>query len=138
MPNLLTQLKRHEGLRLRPYRDTVGKLTIGFGRNLEDRGITEDEAKILLVNDVCRLRGELSEIDWWRALNDVRRDVIVNMAYNLGVSGVLGFERMIAALRAKDYELAAIEMLDSKWADQVGRRAVELSDQMHTGRRRPA
>lgn len=131
--NLYEQLKRHEGLRLKPYRDTVGKITIGYGRNLEDRGITEQEAEVLLIRDVIETQRQLARYGWFLLMNETRQDALVNMAYNLGMGGLLGFRRMIAALERRDYHSAAREMLDSKWARQVNHRATELAEQMRLG-----
>jgi|SRR5690554_6313570 len=130
---LRSQLKRHEGLRLKPYRDTVGKLTIGYGRNLDDNGISEPEAEMLLDNDIDRVAGELYRIRGYNTLSPVRQTVIANMAFNLGTPGLMGFRRMWAAIERQDYESAAREMLDSKWARQVGSRATELAEIMRDG-----
>jgi lysozyme len=130
---LLKQLQRHEGLRLRSYLDTVGKLTIGYGRNLDDRGISEDEAGFMLDNDIDLAVAELERLPLYLSLNPVRQAVLANMCFNLGMPRLLGFKRMIAALCREDFHAAAFEMLDSKWADQVGERAVELAGLMITG-----
>ena len=135
MGNLTDDLIRHEGFRRKPYRDTVGKLTIGVGRNLDDLGISEDEALFLLNNDITRVRTELVyAFRWFPKLNDVRRDVITNMAFNLGVPRLKRFKNMIRNIENADWVGAADEMLDSKWARQVGRRAKELSARMRMGR----
>ncbi|MFA5628138.1 MAG: glycoside hydrolase family protein [Thiohalomonadaceae bacterium] len=132
---LTEQLIRHEGLRLKPYRCPAGKLTIGIGRNLEDRGITEEEARYLLQNDInsviLALQKAIPEI--FRNISYNRQSVLVNMGFNLGVQGLLGFKKMLAALANCNFELAAKEMLDSKWARQVGKRATELADMMIRG-----
>jgi len=131
---LLRELVRDEGLRLKPYRCTAGKLTIGVGRNLEDRGITAEEADFLLLNDVKRFSAELDErLPWWKDLDPVRRRVILNMAFNLGVDGLLGFKSTLAAVKAKDWSKASAGMLSSKWASQVGLRADRLAKMMRTG-----
>jgi lysozyme len=131
---LRTQLKRHEGLRLHPYRDSVGVLTIGYGRNLEATGINEDEAEYLLSHDIDRaVRGLLARYAWFGALDPVRQAVLVNMAFNLGLSSLAGFTGTLAAVASGDYETAAAHMLASKWAAQVGGRARELAVQMRTG-----
>lgn len=130
---LLTQLKRHEGRRLRPYRDTVGKLTIGYGRNLDDNGITEEEAELLLVNDVRTSISELERFTWFAELNSARQGVLINMHFNIGLPSLLSFRKMIQAIKDKNYHEAAEQMLDSKWARQVGVRALELSEQMGSG-----
>lgn len=128
---LIQQLIDHEGLRLKPYRDTVGKLTIGVGRNLDDVGITESEARTLLENDISTVCRELDRaLPWWRDLSEPRQRALADMAFNLGTPRLLGFKRMIAALERKDYEEAANEMLLSQWADQVKSRAVRLAAAM--------
>lgn len=131
--SLEDMLIRHEGLRLKPYRDSVGKLTIGVGRNLDDVGITEEEARYLLKNDIQKAVAEAKRFPWYAKLNNPRKQAIIDMIYNLGASRFLGFKKMLAALEAGDYEAAAREMLDSKWAQQVGRRATELAEIMRTG-----
>lgn len=131
---LAEQLKRHEGLRLKPYTDTVGKLTLGIGRNLEDKGIIETEALSMLSNDVDEFFSKLSKrLDWFCDLDDARQNVLVNMAFNLGVGGLLTFKNTLSLIENGDHSSASEEMLNSKWAKQVGRRAVELSEQMRTG-----
>ena len=136
MSKLIEQLKRHEGLRLKPYRCTAGKLTIGYGRNIDDKGITEIEAEDLLYHDIkeCEraLYTKLPKL--MDELNQARRDVLINMAFNLGINGLLKFKMMISALDNNDYKEACWQMLDSRWARQVGERANELSEQMRTGK----
>ncbi|WP_286810797.1 glycoside hydrolase family protein [Marinobacter sp. UBA2678] len=130
---LRSQLERHEGLRLKPYLDTVGKLTVGYGRNLEDVGISRDEADFMLDNDIDQVERQLETIDEYRDLDPVRQTVIANMAFNLGFAGLMGFKNMWSAIDRRDWDRAAKEMLNSKWARQVGVRAVELSEIMRTG-----
>jgi lysozyme len=127
-------LVKHEGVELKPYRDSVGVLTIGVGRNLTDVGLSADEADYLLENDIRRATREL-EMKWWfKSLDDVRQDVLINMCFNLGHSRFSKFKKMIAAVAMADYKLAAKEMIDSKWASQVGRRATELASMMESGK----
>lgn len=127
-------LLRDEGLRLKPYRDSVGKLTIGVGRNLDDLGITEREAMDLLANDIARTEVELDRaLPWWRDLTDGRQRALLNMAFNLGVPRLVGFRRMLAALAGGEYETAAVEALDSQWARQVGDRARRIADLLRRG-----
>lgn len=134
MEKINAQLIKHEGLKLKPYRCTEGKLTIGVGRNLEDRGITEDEALYLLNKDVLDVTKSLSsQLHIFDYLDGARKGVLINMAFNIGVNGLLKFKCMIAALNRYDYDCAADEMIDSKWADQVGNRSIELANQMRTG-----
>ncbi|WP_276756553.1 glycoside hydrolase family protein [Pseudoalteromonas marina] len=131
---LAEQLKKHEGLRLKPYTDTVGKLTLGIGRNLEDKGITEQEALFMLNNDVDYFYGQLNKkLTWFKSLDDARQNVLVNMAFNLGVAGLLSFVNTLSAISYSHYSQASREMLNSKWAKQVGYRAEELAEQMRTG-----
>lgn len=131
MINYKERIKQHEGFRGKPYRCTAGKLTIGYGRNIEDNGITEAEASFLLDNDLKRCESECRQIFYWfDNLDDTRRSVIVEMDFNLGLKKFLGFKKMLAACEKKDYELAAREMLDSLWARQVGQRAETLADLM--------
>lgn len=134
MSRLEEQLLVDEGLRLKPYKDTVGKLTIGIGRNLDDVGITKDEAIILLRNDIARTTKDvIANIPWWSGLDEVRRDVIINMAFNLGIEGLLKFKRTLLSIQNGEYEQASKEMLESKWAKQVGNRAKRLAEMMRTG-----
>lgn len=132
---LVRQIELHEGVRLKPYRCTAGKLTIGVGRNLEDRGITMAEARMLLANDLADVRnGLLNALPWVGNLDDVRQRVLVDMAFNLGIQGLLQFERTLGAVRGGEYQRAATMMLQSKWAKQVGQRAERLSRMMLTGK----
>ncbi|WP_417500753.1 glycoside hydrolase family protein [Marinobacter sp.] len=130
---LLSQLQRHEGYSATPYPDSVGKLTIGWGRNLEDRGISEDEAGFMLDNDIDLVEAELERMPLYLGLDPIRQVVLANMAYNMGMPTLLEFSRMLGALAKRDWDRAALEMLDSKWARQVGARAVELSELMIRG-----
>lgn len=130
---LKLQLVHHEGIRLKPYFDSVGKLTIGVGRNLDDKGITNLEAKVLLENDIDEVEEALKlSLPWFAGLDDVRQRVLVNMGF-MGVGRLLGFVKMLAAVSARDFDTAAAEMLDSKWAKQVGQRAIDLAYMMRTG-----
>ncbi|CAM3873638.1 Phage lysozyme [Vibrio aerogenes CECT 7868] len=120
-------LIRHEGLRLQPYRCTAGKLTIGVGRNLDDAGISEAEAMLLLEHDLQSVYQQVNDaLPWCQALPECQQIVLMNMAFNLGMGGLLKFKRMLAALEAGDTAQAATEMRDSRWAAQVGKRAEDL------------
>ena len=131
---LLDTLIKHEGLKLKPYHDTVGKLTIGIGRNLDDNGISKDEALTLLENDlkVCEIDAREVFGAQWDKLNDVRQEVILNMLFNLGRPRFLGFKKCLAAIKDDRWADAAAEMQDSRWAVQVGNRAKELAAAMET------
>jgi lysozyme len=135
MTRLVTQLQVDEGVRLKPYRDSVGKLTIGVGRNLDDVGVSLEEATLMLEHDVRRTEVGLdANLPWWREMNDARQNVIMNMGFNLGIRKLLGFTNTLRAMEQGDWEAAATGMLASKWAGQVGERAVRLSKIMRTGR----
>ncbi len=132
---MVRQLRLHEGERLKPYRCTAGKLTIGVGRNLEDRGITAAESAMLLANDIAAMERDLQRaLPWAARLDEVRQRVLLDMAFNLGLGGLLSFKRTLGAIQAGQYQQAATMMLDSKWAGQVGRRAERLSRMMATGK----
>ena len=130
---LLDMLTLHEGLELKPYKCTSDKLTIGIGRNIEDIGITEDEARYLLQNDVDRILKEVEHWTFLEKLSEPRQAVILDMVFNMGIVRFLKFKKTIAAIEEGDYIQASIEMLDSKWAKQVGRRAVRLAETMASG-----
>jgi lysozyme len=135
MSDLITQLKRHEGLRLKPYQCTADKMTIGYGRNLDDVGISQAEAETLLTNDIARAETQLLKaLPWVKQLTQTRREVLINMAFNLGIVGLLKFKNTLGHIRAGRYASAAQEMLKSRWALQVGKRANELAEQMRTGK----
>lgn len=135
LTQLQKQLVLHEGCRLKPYRCTGGKLTIGIGRNLDDAGISRDEAMLLLRNDMARAIGAVrTELPWVDKLDDVRQRVLVDMAFNLGIDGLLAFKNTLVAVASGDYDRAATEMLNSRWAGQVGERARRLARMMRTGK----
>ncbi len=130
---LMQSIQRHEGLRLKPYLDTVGKLTIGYGRNLDDIGIDETEAGMMLQTDMHKVIQQMTSVAEWQGISDVRQNVLLEMSYNLGFQGLQSFHRMWAAIRREEYNSAADEMMNSKWARQVGNRAVKLSTMMRSG-----
>ncbi len=127
-------LKRDEGLKLKPYKCTANKLTIGYGRNLDDVGISEEEAETMLINDIHNVMSDLDMfIPWWVNISDNRKRAILNMAFNLGITRLMKFKNMLKALRNGDYEIASIEALNSKWADQVGSRAHRIAKLIEEG-----
>ncbi|MBU9549946.1 glycoside hydrolase family protein [Burkholderia multivorans] len=133
LKQLIVELSRDEGRRLKPYVDTVGKTTIGVGRNLTDVGITDAECDLLLSNDIDRTVAWLDRnLSWWRQLDAVRQRVIVNMAFNMGGS-LLTFTNTLSAMKRGDYASAADGMLNSLWARQVGARATRLANMMRSG-----
>lgn len=128
------ELPIDEGSRAHPYRDTVGKLTIGVGRNLDDVGLRPNEIYYLLDNDIADAEDTArSIVDTFDQLSDERKAVLVNMAFNLGRDRLMGFAQMLQAVRDERWDDAAAAMLDSKWAIQVGARATRLADAMRRG-----
>ncbi len=131
---LYEQLELHEGKKSKPYKDTVGKLTIGIGRNLDDRGITEEEIIFLFGTDVALVEKELDKnLRWWRDMSEVRQRVLADMCFNLGITKLLTFKNTLEAMRVGRYNDAASGMLNSLWAKQVKGRAVRLANMMRTG-----
>ena len=134
MNKLIEQLKRHEGLRLTPYKCTADKWTIGVGRNLEDVGISEEEAEMLLLNDIQRASHQLKErFPWTLELDEVRFSALLNFVFNVGIGTASKFVNAMALLKARNYDMAADEFLNSRWAKQVGQRAIEVTEQIRTG-----
>lgn len=141
---LADQLIEHEGLRLAVYDDATGKPiekgdtlqgnpTIGVGRLLtDDRGISHEEAKTLLMNDLSWVAKKAETYGFWHRLDPVRQMVIMNMIFNMG-NRFDQFKKMIAAIEVGDYIEASAQMLDSNWARTVKGRAVHLAEQMKTG-----
>ena len=142
MDNLIAMLRRHEGEvvtngRHVAYKCPEGYWTIGIGRNIDPEngiGLSDEEVEFMLENDILRVMQELaSEYPWFSDLDDVRKDAMIDIAFNLGATRLRGFRRALAAMEAGNYKDAAVEFLDSKWAKQVGGRALELSDMIATG-----
>ncbi len=131
------QLRRHEGFRKHPYKDTEGYTTIGFGRNLTSNGISKMEARLLLRTDISIAEEECKKrFPFFEDLDGVRQEAVVNIMFNLGWPRLKTFKMMLAALEDGDFGLAAAEALDSKWHIQVKGRAEELAEQIRTGKRR--
>ena len=136
-PELIAALKQDEGLRLNAYRDTVGVWTIGYGRaHVAPNTVwNQGMAEAALIEDVKEHNAKLLKaLPWVAGLDRVRRNVLFNMAYNLGVDGLLGFKNTLEAVRTGRYNQASAGMLASKWAKQVKGRAVRLAQEMLTGR----
>ncbi len=145
----LDMLRRHEGFRAKSYRCSAGRLSIGYGYNLESNalqltakelrdmkshGISKPMAEILFLRTLAQVEHQVgNKIIWLSKLTDVRQSVLVNMAYNLGVDGLLKFKKTLAHIERGEYAAASVEMLDSKWYRDVGDRALELSNIMKTG-----
>ena len=145
------RIARHEGFRSHVYQDAKGFLSIGYGTTVgrvgfmpgdspralmfrdEGVGITQSQARGMVWERVTIIRGQLSNESGWWDHSKIRRDVLVEMAYQLGVKGCLNFQLMWAALDVSKYETAAAEMLDSRWAKQTPERAEELAGIMHAG-----
>lgn len=131
---LTALLKRHEGKRLKPYLDTTGHLTIGYGRNLDSKGISDAEAEYLLSEDIADVWSQIStHLPWVFDLSSVRQAVLADMCFNLGIGGLLTFKKTLALVQAHQYAEASDQMLRSKWARQVKSRATRLSTMMRTG-----
>lgn len=135
--NIIEQLKRDEGTKLHAYHDHMGFLTIGTGRMIDLRkggGISQEEADYLLQNDVQRVTRELiRSLPWFVELDDARKGVLLNMAFQMGIGGLLKFAQTLSLIKQGKYLAASNEMLDSTWAQQTPARAQRLSKQMATG-----
>ena len=127
-------LIKHEGLRTKVYTCPANKLTIGVGRNLEDRGITKKEALYLLNNDIVECDNKLSlKLPFYDSLDDVRQEVLINMCFQLGFIGLSKFKKTLKYINDFDFEKASQEMLDSAWAKQTPNRANELAQILRKG-----
>jgi len=127
------RIKKHEGKRNKPYKDTVGKLTIGYGRNLDDVGLSDAECDYLFANDYARAEQMARSFYVYEFLNEARQGVLVEMCFQMGRAGVARFKRFLEAAQRKDWDAAALEMLDSTWAKQTPGRAKELSEIFRSG-----
>ena len=133
---LREQLKQHEGVRLKPYKCTSGRTTIGCGRNLDDKGLTMEEVNYLLENDIKECINDAEVVigsQVWEGLSEARKRVLVDMRFNLGAGGIRTFKNTLQAIREGRYGDASKGMLSSKWAGQVGRRATTLARMMSEG-----
>jgi lysozyme len=134
---IITQLKRDEGFRGQPYQCTEGFTTIGYGRNLDTNPITDNEAEFMLLNDAQKTLDRLIEVELLPRVKlenlTPRQAVLVNMAFQMGVTGLLKFKKSLAYYLQDDYESCSREMLKSKWARQTPNRAERLVKQMLTG-----
>ncbi len=130
--SITDQLTTHEGLRLKFYHCPAGKLTIGIGRNLEDKGISEKEAVMFLENDIEECIEDLEKVvlQGFDLLPEAVQLVLVDMRFNLGPNRFRHFKKMIAAVKNQDFDKAAAEMKNSRWYRQVGRRAETLVNMM--------
>jgi len=126
-------LIEHEGLKLKPYRDTVGRLTIGVGRNLDNVGISPIEANFLLNNDIERVIEAIKDEEYFKNLEGDRKLVVMDMVFNLGPNGFKKFTKLIEAIKWQKWSDAAREMRDSTWYTQVGKRGQKLANAMEEG-----
>ena len=132
---LIRQLKRHEGMKLKLYKCSAKKWSIGIGRNLQDIGISEDEAETLLRHDIIEATNQLlNAFPWMGALNDARASAMINFTFNVGIGTVKKFKQTMEYMKNCDYENAATALLDSRYAKQVGSRANEIAEQIRTGK----
>lgn len=137
---LKAMLRRHEGLRLKPYQCTEGRWTVGYGHNLDSHGedipeiITVKQAEDYLDADIRTAIGDCAAyIGVFWSLDPVRQAVLINMAFNLGIKGLLKFKNMLEAISTQDWQMASLAMVNSRWAMQVKGRAHELARMMRTG-----
>lgn len=135
--NIIRSLRGEEGEVLSEYKDHLGYSTIGVGRLIDKRkggGITEEESAYLLGNDVDKVTTQLNKrLPWWTKLDEARQGVLVNMAFQMGIDGLLGFKNTLKMIESGQYEAAARGMLQSKWAQQTPSRAKRMAEQMRTG-----
>ena len=136
MSKLVEMIKRHEGVKSKVYLCSAGYETIGVGRNISESGLglSDDEIDYLLNNDIKRVREELQETYFWfGGLNEARRDAMVDICFNLGLTRLRGFVKALEAMSREQFDVAADEFMDSRWATQVGNRAVEVTEIIRTG-----
>jgi lysozyme len=135
--NIQEMLIIDEGLRLKAYECTAGKVTIGVGRNLDDKGISREEAMMMLDSDIKEFQAALandSDVgEIFQSLDDVRKQALINMAFNMGLGSLKGFKNMWRALRIKDFKEAAIQAKDSRWYHQVKSRGNRICDVIENG-----
>lgn len=131
--DIISQISRDEGFRAKPYLDTEGHWTVGFGWNMEAVPLDIEIARLMLDKEVARCTATLRhDFTWFDSLSEPRQAVLINMAYNLGIEGLKEFKRTLKSIADGNYVEASKQMLESKWATQVGERAVRLSMQMRT------
>lgn len=126
-------IKSDEGYSSKLYKDTTGKLTIGYGRNIEDEGIRPDEAELMFENDLKEAIDDIDNFIWYIQSPDSVKKALINMSYNLGLKRLLSFRKMLKAIIDRNYTKAALEALDSKWAKQVGSRAKDIALMIRQG-----
>jgi lysozyme len=130
----IKQMRFHEGVKNKVYKDHLGIETIGVGRNLVDRGLSDEEVDYLLGNDITIVENELDNgLSWWRDLDEVRQRALADLAFNMGLPRLHGFVKMLDGLQRRDYHAAADELLYSKYAKQVGARSERVAQMIRTG-----
>lgn len=150
MPEMITRLKLHEGCSLKPYKCPAGKLTIGIGRNTEDNpftadelkaigdwkhGITREAAHYLCRNDIERCVADLKKnLKWFEGLDKERKYALIDLCFNMGINKLLTFKKTLASIACGNYRTAAEQLLQSKYASQVGKRAKRIAKLIETGR----
>ena len=136
MSDLISMLKRHEGVRSKVYMCSANYETIAVGRNISESGLglSDDEIDYLLNNDIKRVKEELTDsYFWFPAMNEARQDALVDISFNLGQTRLRGFVKAIEAMSREQFDIAADEFMDSKWATQVGNRAIQVTEMIRTG-----
>ena len=135
--DLIEMLRRHEGVRSHAYKCSEEMITVGVGRNIDENGglgLSEDEIDYLLENDITRVRQELTDTYFWfPALNEARQDAMIDISFNLGQTRLRGFVKAVEAMSREQFDIAADEFMDSRWSQQVGNRAVEVTEMIRTG-----
>ena len=134
MERLKNQLVIDEGLELKPYRCSADKLTIGVGRNIQEVGISKEEAMVLLENDIARVTGQcMAEFNWFSDLSEVRKEAVINLVFNMGITTFKKFKKTIGYIEQGLFELAGTELLDSNYARQVGDRSLRVANMLADG-----
>jgi len=135
--DLIEMLRRHEGVRSHAYKCSEDMITVGVGRNIDENGglgLSEAEIDYLLENDITRVRQELTDAYFWfPALNEARQDAMIDISFNLGMTRLRGFVKAIEAMSREQFDIAADEFMDSRWSQQVGNRAVEVTEMIRSG-----
>ena len=136
MSQLVEMIKRHEGVKSKVYLCSAGYETIGVGRNISESGLglSDDEIDYLLQNDIQRVKEELKDTYFWfGALCEARQDAMIDICFNLGLTRLRGFVKALEAMSREQFDVAADEFMDSKWAQQVGTRAIRVTEMIRGG-----
>ena len=137
MSKIIEMLRKHESVETHAYECSANKITVGVGRNIDKDGgigLSNDEIDYLLANDIKRVNGELQRsFDWFNSLDQVRKDAMIDLCFNIGLPRMKGFKKALSAMDGVDYDTAATEFLDSRWAKQVGSRAVTITNMIRSG-----